>query len=68
MTPEERIEAFKKECMDLSVKYDCDFMCYPQFVPQEDGSFKIFAVMQIVDKTKLASISPLQKDVLFPKE
>lgn len=55
-----RIEAFKAESIELSKKYECDLYCFPGFLPNEDGSFKIVTNLQIVDVRKFKQRSPYQ--------
>lgn len=66
LTPEQqkdveaRMEAFKKEYMELSRKHEVDFSSYPQFIQNPRGAFEIVSMMTLID-TKYAPIkSPLQ--------
>lgn len=61
---QKRIEAFKAESLELSKKYECDLYCFPGFLPNEDGSFKIVTNLQIVDIRKFKQRSPYQMEDL----
>lgn len=63
---QQRMDSFKEACLKASQEFNCDFYCFPQFVPSPDGSFRIAAVMQILDKTKLPMKSPLSDEFSPP--
>lgn len=51
----ERVEAFQKEYVELTVKHQVDFITYPQYIGNPDGSFSTKVVGIAVDKKYIPS-------------
>lgn len=66
LTPEQeanvkaRVESFKADYLELVKKHDVDFVCYPQYVQNNRGTFETAANMTIVDKKYMPIPSPIQ--------
>lgn len=56
LTPEQEAEfqarqqEFKEKYVALTEEYQCDFIAFPQLVPQQNMTFALVSSMQIVDK------------------
>lgn len=74
LTPEQqadidtRVEAFRKDYLEVVKKHECDFVCYPAYARDERGFFVTVAQMIIIDKKYLPTPSPFQKENKIIKE
>ena len=59
-----RMEAFKKEYVELTKKYDCDLVSFPQYIPSGEHGFTTTTTIQIFDKKKIPTESPYQEPII----
>ena len=68
MDAKQRIEAFQKEYIALTEKYDVDFASFPQYGQISNGAFVTMIATQLIDKKALPKPSPMTKDGKIIKE
>ena len=50
---ESRAKGFTADYLELTKKYEVDFISYPELVPNNDGMFVTISRMKVIDKKYL---------------
>ena len=64
----QRIATFKAGYQKLVAELQVDFLWFPQFIPNQQGTFSIGIGVQMMDKKYMPVESPLTKDEIIKKD